>query len=122
MGQFLIAVLILLSMVLTLAVPFPTVSEEVIATILIGGSVVAIAAILSIEFPAPAEPSDPNDVTSPADLEHMRLARRMPPLGQLPPARLTLLERVWLLVLRAYLVLAAGLVLIRITMLATVGA
>jgi Mn2+/Fe2+ NRAMP family transporter len=116
-----IAVLILLSMVLTLAVLFPTVSEAVIATILIGGSVVAIAAILLVKFLAPAEPSDPNDVTSPTNLEHLRLAWRMPPLDQLSPARLTLLERVWLLVLRAYLVLAAGLVLIRITMLATVG-
>ena len=62
MGQFLIAVLILLSMVLTLAVPFPTVSEEVIATILIGGSVVAIAAILPIEFLA--RPSRPIRMTS----------------------------------------------------------
>jgi hypothetical protein len=38
----------------------------------------------------------------------------MPPLEQLPPARLSMLERVWLIVLRAYLVVAGGLVLIRI--------
>jgi hypothetical protein len=42
----------------------------------------------------------------------------MPPLDQLPPARLTTLNRVWLIVLRAYLVVAAGLVLIRIVTLA----
>jgi hypothetical protein len=35
--------------------------------------------------------------------------------------KLTPLERVWLLVLRAYLVIAGGLVLIRIVMLATAG-
>jgi len=39
---------------------------------------------------------------------------RMPPLDKLPPARLSLAARIWMLVLRAYLVLAAGLVLIRI--------
>jgi hypothetical protein len=45
----------------------------------------------------------------------------MPPLEQLPPARLTSLERVWLIVLRAHLVIAGGLVLIRIVTLAVGG-
>jgi hypothetical protein len=45
----------------------------------------------------------------------------MPPLDQLPPARLTALNRAWLIVLRAYLLVAAGLVLARIVMLATGG-
>jgi hypothetical protein len=38
----------------------------------------------------------------------------MPPLHKLPPARLSLSARIWAFVLRAYLVLAAGLILIRI--------
>jgi hypothetical protein len=46
----------------------------------------------------------------------------MPPLAELPPRPLTMLDKVWLLVLRAYLVVAAGLVLLRIITLATVGA
>ncbi|HUC51176.1 MAG TPA: hypothetical protein VMA30_17490 [Xanthobacteraceae bacterium] len=45
-----------------------------------------------------------------------------PPPSELRPARLTFLERSWLIVLRAYLVVAAGLVLVRIVMLATAGA
>jgi hypothetical protein len=45
----------------------------------------------------------------------------MPPLDQPPRARLTPLERIWRIVLRAYRVVAGGLVLIRIVMLATVG-
>jgi hypothetical protein len=45
----------------------------------------------------------------------------MPPLEQLPPARLSMLEQVWLIVLRAYLVVAGGLVLIRIVTLAVGG-
>jgi hypothetical protein len=46
----------------------------------------------------------------------------MRPLSELPPARLTTLNRVWLIVLRGYLIVAAGLVLARIVQLATVGA
>jgi hypothetical protein len=45
----------------------------------------------------------------------------MPPLTELPPARLTTLSRTWLIVLRGYLVVAAGLVLVRIGQLATAG-
>jgi hypothetical protein len=47
-----------------------------------------------------------------------RLVWRMPPLDQLPHARLTPLTRLWPIVLRAYLVLAGGLVLWRIVALA----
>jgi hypothetical protein len=47
---------------------------------------------------------------------------QMPPLSQLPPARLTTLNRVWLIVLRGYLIVAAGLVLVRIVQLAMAGA
>jgi hypothetical protein len=42
----------------------------------------------------------------------------MPPLDELPPAQLTKLNVIWLIVLRAYLFVAAGLVLMRIIMLA----
>jgi hypothetical protein len=45
----------------------------------------------------------------------------MPPLEELPPRPLTLLNKVWLLVLRACLVVAAGLVLVRILTLAKAG-
>jgi hypothetical protein len=47
---------------------------------------------------------------------------RMPPLDQLPPARLSLASRIWMIVLRGYLIVAGGLVLFRIFQLATVGA
>ena len=45
---------------------------------------------------------------------------RMPPLAELPLLQLTLLNRTWLIVLRGYLVIAAGLVLVRIAQLVTV--
>jgi hypothetical protein len=43
---------------------------------------------------------------------------RMPPLDQLPPAQLTPLTRIWLTVLRGYLIIAGGLVFWRILELA----
>jgi hypothetical protein len=45
----------------------------------------------------------------------------MPPLEELTPARLSVLSRVWMIVLRGYLVVAGGLVLVRIVELALGG-
>ena len=42
----------------------------------------------------------------------------MPPLDQLAPAKLSLAAKTWMGVLRLYLVVAGGLVLFRIVMLA----
>jgi len=47
---------------------------------------------------------------------------RMPPLDTLPPSNLSVLSRIWMVVLRGYLVVAGGLVLFRIFQLATAGA
>jgi hypothetical protein len=47
-----------------------------------------------------------------------RDAWRMPPLDQLAPAKLSLAAKTWMGVLRLYLVVAGGLVLFRIVMLA----
>lgn len=117
-----VAALILLSMILTLAVLFPAISGEAIATILVGGSVVAIIGACLAKLLAATNPRSTENRVAPIALERERLLWRMPPLDQLPPARLTGLERIWLIVLRAYLVIAAGLVLVRIIMLATTGA
>ena len=46
---------------------------------------------------------------------------RMPPLEQLPPAKLSLAAKTWMGVLRLYLVVAGGMVLYRIVMLAIGG-
>jgi hypothetical protein len=45
----------------------------------------------------------------------------MPPLSELAPVRLTLLNRIWLVVLRGYLLIAGGVVLVRIGQLVTGG-
>ncbi len=42
----------------------------------------------------------------------------MPPLAELPPSELSYASKIWMGVLRAYLVIAGGLVLLRIVSLA----
>jgi len=119
-----IAVLVMLSMILTLSVLFPGISEAMIVGVLIAGSVLAIIVTIGVKFAesmtAPTTVAE-DSASAVWPLQGERHTWRMPPLGQLPPARLTVLDRVWLIVLRAYLVVAAGLVLVRIVMLATVG-
>jgi len=113
-----VAALVMLSVVLTASVLFPDMGEQVILGILAGGSVLAVVtavAVLALRRgeAAPAGlPADPS----------LRWSWRMPPLDELPAARLTPLNRIWMIVLRAYLVVAAGLVLVRIFQLATGGA
>jgi Mn2+/Fe2+ NRAMP family transporter len=110
-----IAALVMLSIVLTASVLFPDMGEHVIVGVLAAGGVLAVTtAVATIalrrdEVDVGAKPVDPS----------LQWMWRMPPLDQLPPARLSLLSRVWMLVLRAYLVVAGGLVLVRIFQLAT---
>lgn len=42
----------------------------------------------------------------------------MPPLDELPPPNLTLSKRVWMSVLRGYLLLAVGLVVVKVVQMA----
>jgi Mn2+/Fe2+ NRAMP family transporter len=113
-----IAVLVLLSVILTVSVLFPdATSEQVILGILGGGGVLAVVAALVIMAlsqnggsAAPAEEAKATQMS--------RATWRTPPLDQLPPAKLSLAAKTWMGVLRLYLVVAGGLVLFRIVMLA----
>jgi Mn2+/Fe2+ NRAMP family transporter len=107
-----IALLVMLSIILTTSVLFPQIDSKTILAILVAGSVIALVFYLVTPGEVPAEPADPSQ----------RDTWRMPPLTDLPRRRLTTLNRVWLFVLRAYLIVAAGLVLVRIATLATGGA
>jgi hypothetical protein len=93
---------------------FPAITGEQILWGLGGGSVVAVAvAVASLFRRAPrAEPEV--DRT-------LRPIWRMPPLTDLPAARLTRSTRIWMMVLRGYLVLAVGLVVVRVVQLALGG-
>jgi Mn2+/Fe2+ NRAMP family transporter len=114
-----IAVLVMLSLILTLSVLFPDISEAAILGVLAGGTALAIAVTIGIVMISPVRvPVKAGEESVPPDREPERRTWRMPPLDELPPVRLSLLNRAWLVVLRAYLVVAGGLVLVRIVLLA----
>jgi Mn2+/Fe2+ NRAMP family transporter len=112
-----VAVLVMLSIILTASVLFPDMGEQVIAGILIGGSTLAIVTTVAVFALRPNKAAADAERVSPSLLA----AWRMPPLDELPKAKLTTLNRIWMVVLRAYLIIAAGLVLVRIFQLATIG-
>ena len=110
-----IAILVMLSVILTASVLFASISGVHMLAILAAGGVLALVLSIGariIDKGRGARSDEPIRFTA-AD----RLTWRMPPLDELPPARLTVLDRTWLVALRAYLVVAAGLVLVRIVML-----
>lgn len=119
-----VAALVMLSIILTASVLFPNMSEQWIIGILVGGSLLAI--VVSIGARLIDSPRAPAKRFS-RSIVHKSVRQdfdtwRMPPLDQLPRARLSTLSRIWMVVLRGYLVIAAGLVLLRIVQLATTGA
>jgi NRAMP (natural resistance-associated macrophage protein)-like metal ion transporter len=113
-----IAALVLLSIILTVSVLFPdATNEEVILGILCGGGVAAV----SIALVAMALGRNGTKGEAGAEamgIEASRAQWRMPPLDELAPAKLSLAAKIWMGVLRLYLVVAGGMVLIRIVSLA----
>jgi hypothetical protein len=111
-----IAVLVLLSMILTASVVYPEISGATIVEILVGGSITTLAVLVAVSGLRRR-----GIAVEPGTERSQRECWRMLPVERLPPRRLTLLDRIWLTVLRAYLFFAAGLVLVRIAALATSG-
>jgi NRAMP (natural resistance-associated macrophage protein)-like metal ion transporter len=114
-----VAVLVMLSIILTASVLFPDLDEKWIIGVLAGGGALAIVTALLVNLYGLTERSNSSARQA---IRHDLHKWRMPPLDQLPPARLSTISRIWMIVLRGYLIIAAGLVLLRIFRLATVGA
>jgi Mn2+/Fe2+ NRAMP family transporter len=109
-----VALLVMLSIVLTGSVLFPAVTGEQILAILGGGTVASLIAAgvtLAMRKPSLEPPID----------RSLRSAWRMPALSQLAAPRLTLAPRLGMGVLRVYLVVAVGLVVVRVVELAMGG-
>ncbi|GAC1524772.1 MAG: divalent metal cation transporter [Ramlibacter sp.] len=111
-----IAVLVMLSVILTASVLFPTINDGQIVAVLVGGCLLAILTGVLVKAyerwrgiaPVLSEPIE----------RSQRASWRMPALDQLAPPRLTLLNKTWMLVLRGYLLVAAGLLLAKLARLA----
>jgi len=113
-----VAVLVMLSVILTASVLWPDMGEATIIGILVGGCGVAAVGTLVVRAFDRGRSAAAAEGAVDRSLQNNWV---MPPLAELPPARLTLLSRVWMVVLRGYLVIAAGLVLVRIVQLAMGG-
>jgi Mn2+/Fe2+ NRAMP family transporter len=116
-----VAGLVMLSLILTISVLFPQLDAQWIGGILAGGTVLAAVVTIGVkpfearDFAAEMQ-ANPNPVSLTPE------TWRMPPLEKLPQARQGALSRIWMIVLRGYLLLAGGLVLIHIVKLATAAA
>ncbi|KVA15677.1 NRAMP family divalent metal transporter [Burkholderia ubonensis] len=102
-------VLVMLSIILTASVMYPDISGETIVDVLVGGSVFAIAGYLATVLIRRNK-----RVIEPGVDRSLRDTWRMPPLDTLKPQVMTLTTRVWMGVLRGYLVIAVGLVIVKV--------
>ena len=112
-----VAVLVMLSVILTASVLFPDITEIQILAILLGGAVATALSLVGVKVYERVRGVDkvadvPGDTAS-------RSRWRMSPVGELQPARISLLSRLWMIVLRGYLVVAAGMLIVKMVQLAT---
>ena len=114
-----IAVLVMLSVILTASVMFPNITGEQILALLGGGSAVALVATIALLLWQRRRGVTPS--AEPWVPLSERSTWRMPPLADLPRPELTVLNLAFLTVLRGYLFIAAGLVLVRIAQLISGG-
>jgi len=105
-----VAVLVLLSIILTASVLYPSISSTQILGILVGGMVLTVIAALSLYA---ARRLRGAASTAPIDREG-REHWRMPPLHTLPAAQMSVRRRLWLGVLRAYLAAALIMAIVKV--------
>lgn len=102
-------VLVMLSIVLTASVLYPDISGEAIMDVLVGGTVLAIVGYLATVLLRRN-----NKVVEPGIDRALRDTWRMPPLDSLAPQHMTLATRIWMSAMRGYLVIAVGLVVVKV--------
>jgi NRAMP (natural resistance-associated macrophage protein)-like metal ion transporter len=107
-----IAVLVVLSIILTASVLFPDIGDAAILWTLGGGLILAVI-VAGVSMLLRGNAGDEREAEG---ISHHanRMTWRMPPLRLLEPARLTMATRLWLLVLRLYLVIASVMVVVRV--------
>lgn len=122
-----IAVLVVLSIILTAATVFPDISARAIIGILVGGTLtfaLGYAAVAIMRRRDGAANGAANNKANLADGAARAVTRalrdtwRMPPLHELPPPQLTVATRLWMGAMRGYLVVAVGLVIVKVVQMA----
>ena len=116
-----VAVLVVLSVILTAATVFPDISGKAIVTILVGGIALFAAGFIGTQWMRRAGRSGQDGEAaghvSVAELAN-RYSWRMPPLDELAPPVLSFSTRLWMGSMRGYLVIAVGLVVVKVVQMA----
>lgn len=105
-----VAVLVLLSIILTASVLYPSITSNQIMLILGGGMTLAAVGAVAMSVVRRVRGLPAAEVIDRTGREHWR----MPPLDHLPPAQLSMRRRLWLGVLRAYLAAALIMTVIKV--------
>jgi len=108
-----IAVLVILSLVLTSQVLFPSISSGTIVRMLVGGSVLSLLSGAAYLLYRRSKHADATQILPRSE----RASWRMPPLALLAAPKLSIETRFGLLVLRSYLLIAMILVVVRVVQL-----
>lgn len=111
-------VLVMLSLILTAATLLPGLSGETIVAVLAGGTALGIAGFGAFTLLRGEAGRPATSAAHPDRLRALRAVWRMPPLDELAPPNLSLSKRVWMGVLRAYLVAAVVMVAVKVVMVA----
>ena len=113
-----VAALILLSVILVAAVIFPDISEQTIIDMLVfGGVMAALVAVAANAVRAKGEMIHPAQEVQPVTKAQLN-KWRMPALSRLRPMVMTRPTRIWMGLLRGYLVLAIVMVIYKVVQLA----
>jgi Mn2+/Fe2+ NRAMP family transporter len=112
-------VLVMLSIILTASVMYPDITGATILEVLAGGTLLTVVAAIAMLLLRKRGVNAWADALS-ASLQQKapRDTWRMPPLTDLPPPNLTLSKRVWMGVLRGYLIVAVALVVVKVVQVA----
>ena len=113
-----IAVLVMLSVILTAAVLFPDISDSHILGVLVGGTLFGVVLAAGVKIYEKCNGSALVESSVTELTSEQQENWRMPALDTLTPARLSISSRMWMLVLRGYLVIAAGLLIVKLVTLA----
>jgi NRAMP (natural resistance-associated macrophage protein)-like metal ion transporter len=116
-------VLVMLSIILTASVMYPDITGEAIIEVLAGGTLLAVVgyvATVTVRRLRPAQADAAASTVASVSESEQRFSKearntwRMPPLEELPAPQLTLSKRVWMGVLRGYLIVAVALVVVKV--------
>ncbi|TDR72058.1 NRAMP family divalent metal transporter [Paludibacterium purpuratum] len=113
MAAVIVAALVVLSVILTASVAFPDISSETIVGILIGGGLISLICAIVVNVLRAREAADRGgDEQSDRQISQKALYEfRMAPLAKLKPMTLSSGNKLWMSILRIYLLVAMGMVI-----------